>query len=231
MNGATCLAASRERRSVVSGFLVALFFLLGPAVAPGMSAQQGPVTDSVPTSPDLGVAAAPFGQEAQEEIVTPRGAFLRSLLVPGWGHIATESYGRGGVYVAAQTGSLWMLWQTLTRRAEATAFLELERELASARLQAGGIADPDSLSLAADSDPAVQDREALVEARSQQVEDWSAISIFLVLLGATDAFVAAHLADYPEPLTFQVLPLGAGRTELRFSVPLSHLPTSLLWRR
>jgi len=223
VNGAACLAASCEGRSALVGFLLAFFFLLGLVVTPGVSAQQGAVTDSVPASPDFGIAAGPFDEEAQEEIVTPRGAFLRSLVVPGWGHVATESYGRGGFYVAAQTGSFWMLWQTLTRRAEAASFVSLERDVARARLQAGGVVDPDSLSLAADSDPAVHDREALVEARSQQVEDWSAISIFLVFLGATDAFVAAHLADSPAPLTFQVLPLGAGRTELRFSVPTSHL--------
>ena len=159
-------------------------------------------------------------QETGAGVVSPGGAFLRSVLVPGWGHVATESYARGGFYVAAQSGSLWMLWQTLKRRSEAAEYVRLERAVSAARFEAAGMSNPDSILIAVDGDPAVQNREALVDARSQQVEDWSALSIFLVLLGAADAFVAAHLRDFPEPLSLQVLPQGTDRAEIRISLPL-----------
>ncbi len=182
-----------------------------------------------PTPPATAPSIA--GDEAAQEVpITPGGAFLRSVLVPGWGHIATDSYGRAGFYVTMQSASLWMLWQTMDRRGEARAFERLERDLAAERLRSGGMSDPDSIQIAVDRDPAVQDREALVEARGAQVEDWSALSIFLVLLGATDAFVAAHLADYPEPLALDVLPLGGGRVEVRGSIPWSAIRERLDWR-
>ncbi len=224
-------ARAWSKRSTLLGSLIAVL-LLGPVLRPDVlhvSAQQGAPPDSTAVLPDPAPADEPFEQAAQEGVITPGGAFLRSVLVPGWGHVATQAYGRAGFYVAAQTGSSWMLLQTLNRRAEATAFVDIERELAETRFIASGISDPDSIQLAVDDDPAVQGREALVGARDQQVEDWTALTIFLALLGATDAFVAAHLADYPEPLNYQVLPLGGGRTEVRFSIPIRNLP--MPWRR
>ena len=117
-----------------------------------------------------------------------------------------------------------MLQQTVVRRDEAASFARIERELATSRLMAAGVEDPDELDAALENDDIVLARDALVEARGGQVEDWTALSIFLVLLGATDALVAAHLADFPEPLALRVLPRGAGEVELRVSVPLEWLP-------
>lgn len=151
--------------------------------------------------------------------ITPGGAFLRAALVPGWGHVATGSYARAGFYVAAEGGSAWMLLQTLARRREAQTMLGLERELARERLLAVGTEEAE-LADAVDQDPLVQNREAQFDSRDQQVEDWAALSIFLVLLSGADAFVAAHLADYPEPLSIQVGPNPTGALELRLSLPL-----------
>ena len=185
----------------------------GPAAVFGLSAQQAVGADSVPSAQD----PAPAG-------ITPGGAFLRSVLVPGWGHVATESYGRAGFYVAAQSGSVWMLLQTLERRNEADIRLRTERDRVRARLEvtAPPATRPDSAAFfqAIENDPGVRASQELADARDDQVEDWTALSIFLVLLGATDAFVAAHLADFPEPLSLDVLPRGADATELRLSLPL-----------
>ena len=205
--------------AVISLGLAHVGLPLGPETLEG---QQGVSVDSLSVPSDVMRDEDPFREGIQESGISPGGAFLRSALVPGWGHVATQAYGRGGFYVAVQTGSLWMLLQTLSRRAEAREFRALEGSLAEARLIAGGTTDPDSLMIAVDADPLVQGAEALVVARDQQVEDWSAISIFLALLGGTDAFVAAHLADYPEPLTFRAVPVGGGRTELRLSIPVGH---------
>jgi len=75
-----------------------------------------------------------------------------------------------------------------------------------------------------DNDGEIREWENLVELRGQQVEDWAALSIFLALIGAADAVVAAHLQDYPEPLTFRVFPSGTGeRVELGLSLPMGGL--------
>jgi hypothetical protein len=117
-----------------------------------------------------------------------------------------------------------MLLQTLERRSEADARLRLERERVRDRLQLGGPppnrADSAVFFQAIENDPGVQSAQEVVDARDDQVEDWSALSIFLVLLGATDAFVAAHLADFPEPLSLDVVPRGPERAEVRLSLPL-----------
>jgi hypothetical protein len=184
----------------------------GPAHVVGLSARQAAVIETV---------AAP---QEEPTAVTPRGAFFRSLLVPGWGHVATDAYTRAGFYVTAQSGALWMLLQTLERSGEADERLRLERERVRERLLVGGPpatrADSAAFFQAIDNDPGVRARQELVDARDDQVEDWSAVSIFLVLLGATDAFVAAHLADFPEPLSLDVVPIGASGAEVRVSLPV-----------
>jgi hypothetical protein len=119
----------------------------------------------------------------------------------------------------------------MDRRAQASEYRALERQLVAARIKAGGGSSPESIQTEVDRDPSVQNREALVEARDQQVEDWTALSIFLVLLGGVDAFVAAHLSDYPEPLTLRVLPVGADGVEIQVSLPMNRLPIPGLWGR
>lgn len=199
------------------------------AATPLLGQQPGPVV--TPTPETLAEPGASPEQAVADGPVSPGGAFLRSAIVPGWGHVATESYARGGFYATAQAASLWMLWQTMDRRALASEHRALERELVAARIQARGISSPDSIQIEVDRDPSVQNREALVESRDQQVEDWAALSIFLVLLGGADAFVAAHLSDYPDPLTFRALPVGADGVEIQVSLPLNRVPLPGLWGR
>jgi len=43
---------------------------------------------------------------------SPGGAFLRSVLVPGWGQAASGSYGRAAFYFLAQAGNVWMAYKT-----------------------------------------------------------------------------------------------------------------------
>lgn len=195
-----------------------------PGAGGGLEARQAGADPPDPDAGALPEAEAPEG-------VTPRGAFIRSLAVPGWGHVASRSYARAGFYVTALSGSLWMLQQAVVRRDEAASFAQTERELAMSRLMAAGMEDPGELEAALEDDDLVLARDELVEARDGQVEDWAAVSIFLVLIGATDALVAAHLADFPEPLALRALPRGAGEVELRVSVPLEWLPFGLSRRR
>ncbi|TVP53722.1 MAG: hypothetical protein EA351_14640 [Gemmatimonadales bacterium] len=166
---------------------------------------------------------------AEEDVVrgpvSPAGAFGRSLLVPGWGHFASESPSRGAFYVAAQSATMWMIFKSASKRRSAERLREVERVAVKSELRLTGIQNPDSLRFLSDSDPRVQGWDDLRETRSQQVEDWISLGVFLTLLGAADAFVAAHLADYPEPLTINVLPgLGPGEVEFRLSYPFGRIP-------
>src|SRR5688500_9225440 len=49
------------------------------------------------------------------EFPVPRGAFIRALLVAGWGHLYIGSPGRGAVYFAIQSASWFMLIKTIGR--------------------------------------------------------------------------------------------------------------------
>ncbi|MSR23206.1 MAG: hypothetical protein EXR92_06670 [Gemmatimonadetes bacterium] len=170
-------------------------------------------------------------------VVTPRAAFLRSLLIPGWGHVVTGSYGRGGFYVAAEGGSFWMLWKSMQRRDEARRLGTIERAAVTDRLLMAGTIDPTVLRARVEADPLVKEREDIIQARSRQVEDWTAFSLFMVLIGAADAYVAAHLMDFPERLSERLIPGGmpdgvafqlrpsdgAGGFEMTLSLPLPFL--------
>ena len=153
--------------------------------------------------------------------VSPRGAFFRSLLLPGWGQAAVGSYGRGGFYFATESAVAWMLFKTNRRQRGSSAILALREGEAEAFHMALGVTDPDSLLALIEADPLVTDARELDEVRSQQFEDWLAFGIFMLLLSGADAFVAAHLADFPEALSpgFQALPDGGFEASLRITVP------------
>lgn len=208
--------------------------------ATGASALEGPALPSVPGFPAPPLASSPLagqgvipGTRIREVAplslsrsledampVTPRGAFLRSLAIPGWGHLAADSPTRAAFYVAAQGGAGWMLGRSMLRQRNARRFRSAEFDLVREELRAQGIQNPDSLRFQAEADPRVTRWDDLVEIRGDQVEDWLALSIFLTLLGATDALVAAHLADFPEALTFTASPgPRAGSVEMGLRLP------------
>ncbi|TVP75636.1 MAG: hypothetical protein EA352_07770 [Gemmatimonadales bacterium] len=170
---------------VLAGLLLGGFLLPGPVGA----LQEGPP-----------IQAATEG----EDPVSPGGAFVRSLVLPGWGHASVGSGTRAAFYAAAQSGTALMILKSASRQRTARRFAREERRLVEDELRLQGVASPDSLRVLAGVDPRVSEREELVERRGQQVEDWLALGIFMTLLGAADAYVAGHLADFPQPLALDV---------------------------
>jgi hypothetical protein len=130
--------------------------------------------------------------------ITPRGAFLRSLVLPGWGQSELGATGRGGVYFLLETGSLWMVLKTHQKLQEA-------RELETIARETGEIGPTAK-------HPLVRDRE-------NQKEDWITLSIFWLFFSGADAFVAAHLQDFDVHVNAVPRP-GGGGTELRATVPV-----------
>ena len=130
--------------------------------------------------------------------VSPRGAFLRSLVLPGWGQSELGAPGRGGVYFLLETGSLWMLLKTNQKLDEARRLETIARET--------GEIGPTT------KHPLVRDRE-------NQREDWITLSIFWLFFSGADAFVAAHLQDFDVHVNAVPRP-GGGGTELRATVPV-----------
>lgn len=136
----------------------------------GVSERQGP--DTLFTPPPL----------------TPGGAFLRSLVVPGWAQAELGFETRGAFYFLAEGFSLFMVARSQIRlsHAERTA------------------ADPET--------------SGLVSARRQQREDWIALAVFWAFFSAADGWVSVHLFGFeertglrPEDVAFRVgwkIPFG-----------------------
>jgi hypothetical protein len=113
--------------------------------------------------------------------VRPMGAFLRSLLIPGWGQAATGRRVTGAVFAAWEGVAAMM---TLKAQSE-THYLK-------------------------------EARSPNVSAKRQEVQDWIVLWVFNHLFSGAEAFVSAHLQDFPKDLKLQALPRGIG---VSFPVP------------
>ena len=142
---------------------------------------------------------------------SPGGAFLRAVLLPGWGHASIGSYTRGAFYFAAEATTGILLARTLRRLARARDALAVEEQWRTEALLSSGT-PADSIPALLDEDETLDGARGLVESRSKQIEDWVAVGIFLVFLSGADAFVSAHLQDFPAPLSADVrlLPAAEG---------------------
>jgi hypothetical protein len=128
---------------------------------------------------------------------SPRGAFLRSLAIPGWGQAWVGSPVRGGVYFAIEAGSVWMAYKSRQKLREA--------RVEEAWLRRSGQLQPNELF-------------GLAREREDQVEDWTTLAIFFLFFSAADAWVSAHLADFDEHIG--VLPGPDGGLRLQARIPV-----------
>ena len=196
-------------RSLLFALTASLFALARPAAA-----QEPP-----PSVPSLPAPAA----ETPPPTISPGKAFLRAILVPGWGHASIGSHTRGGFYFLAETSSAWMVVRTRVRLNAAKSVRDLRLAEVRDRLAAEGITDLSEILLAQEQDDGVIAAESLVEARSQQFEDWLVLGIFFVFLSGADAFVSTHLKDFPQPVGVAFRP-GENALEVGVSLPLGSLP-------
>lgn len=194
---------------------------MGAAAAPPPAAAQARDTAVVRTVPQPTRSSVQL--PAVDEPTTPGGAFVRALLLPGWGHAAIGAYTRGGFYFAAETTTGFLLARTIRRLELAKEGRDLKEDRLREQLIGQGITSDTALAARLDADPDVARSRRLVRSRHQQVEDWAALSIFLVFVSGADAFVSAHLRDIPKPIpvTLDVAPAGgAGRVALGLRVAL-----------
>jgi len=202
-------AATAYRRllgALACGILVA-------AVAPGPArGQQLPAAS--PSSPSDTTKAAPA------KGTSPRGAFLRAVALPGWGHASIGAYNRGAFYVAVEGMAGWALVKARARYAEAGRRIAFRETVVRAQLASDGVTDPVDIQDALDADEALQDLMALRDSRRQQREDWTALGIFFLLLSGADAYVSTHLEHFPQPISVEAQPVGNGRIEVSLSFTL-----------
>jgi hypothetical protein len=198
-------AVSAAPRLRLAAVLVALVSL---AATPPLCAQQAPAT-----SADLQAPLPPLP-------ISPRGAMIRAMLVPGWGHAAIGSYTRGGFYFALESLTAYTFLRTRARLTDVRERAAFRETFVRATLAAGGVTDPAAIEAGLAEDGVLQGLEDLASSRENQQEDLVAFGIFVIFLTGADAFVSAHLARFPDPIDVQVAPTAAGGAEVSVRVPL-----------
>ncbi len=194
--------------------------------------------DTLPLLPDtVPLLEEPVLEPAipEDEIrpMSPGGAFIRSLVIPGWGQAAFGAYTRGGIYFSGWAGNWFMNFKNQTRLQEARNRLDIRTahvrdSLIYAPPGPGLPANPDSMRAVLDTtnllgntlqnDLVGSDLRGLIQSREQQREDWIAWSLFWLLASGIDAFVTAHLADFPGTIGME--PQADGGVSFRVEVPL-----------
>ena len=121
--------------------------------------------------------------------LSPRRAFVTSLVLPGY---AQSILGRG------RTGTLLVAFESVALvmiRESAAGLREARRNLADSVIVS--YVDASGMPLTNPRYERTPFSTALVRARQEQVEDWIAVLVGNHLFSAIDAYVAAHLWDVP----------------------------------
>jgi hypothetical protein len=169
-----------------------------------------PVADTIPTT-----------------FPSPRAAFLRAVAVPGWGHVYSGEYTRGAVYFTLQSTSWFMLVKTIRRlndvrdrdeRLTGLAIDSVDAAIAADPAVAEELSDPEAYEEALLTYPGLSNARGLVSAREQQRQDWIAYTLFFTFAAGVDAYVTAHLKDFPADIIAQ--PGLDGRLDLGLGVPV-----------
>lgn len=139
------------------------------------------VVDTVPAVPVRDTA------RARARPLGPKGAFLRSFLLPGWGQIQLDRKLSAGLFIAWEGVTLGM---TIQKTIELN---DLKRQNA--------------------------DPQAIKDKRNAR-EDWIVLLVFNHLAAGVEAFVASHLADFPEDVKLRAVPMATGATGFGLTVPV-----------
>jgi hypothetical protein len=184
--------------------LIAAAMLTGCAVR--LQAQripmQPPKRDSVAVDTTLRPATRKLPNSIPDSLlrppISPKKAFLHSLLLPGWGQSELRRSTAATIFAAAEIGALYMVGKSRS---------DLRRARALSSRDSITVGDP-GLGQAVTRVSAVP--EDLINARRLQVEDWLAALIFTHFISGADAFVAANLWDLPARVSIRQTPAGTG---------------------
>lgn len=157
----------------------------------------------------------------------PAGAMLRSIILPGWGQASYQAYFRGAVYYAGWAGAWFMNLKNYAKLDEIRQMRTIRRSMVLDSLQvvaatdtalANQLANPIQRDQLIGQDSIENDMRLVENSRKQQRQDWIALTIFWTLASGVDAFVTAHLADFPAVITTE--PGTHGGVAFRIEVPL-----------
>jgi len=195
----------------VTAAFVGALVLAGP-----VQAQE--VTGATPSGDSLVPVDSAGATDSVPPGPSPSGAFLRGALIPGWGHAASGSLTRGAFYFGFEAAAGWMVFKTWRRLRVARELAAVWEERVTAQLERDGITDPAEIETELGRHEDVVRARGLVDSREEQREDWVAVTVFALLMSGVDAFVSAHLQDFPDPLTVEGSPDGTIEVAIRVPV-------------
>jgi hypothetical protein len=195
-----------------------------------------PAAQAASQAPVLPQDTMPPADTIPDEAPLPRAAFIRAMVLPGWGHYHLGEYGRGAVYMAIQVTSWAMLAKSIQRLDTArdgeagltalgrdSALMDLAVALHRATYEADS-ADARRLATIAGFDaavaqyPGVQGARGLATSRQRHRQDWIVYTTVFTFAAAIDAYVTAHLKEFPSGIT--ALPAADGGVRLSVRLPL-----------
>ncbi len=151
------------------------------------AALQGQIVPVRPPNPNDTVTVDPFRERPP---VSPVGAALRSLLIPGWGQSIVHRRATGAFFVLFEGISLTMTLKSVHQ-------LQYLKSVESED-------DPESIER--------------VDAKRSEVQDWAILMAFNHLMAAAEAFVSTMLWDFPEELELRAF--SRGRFGARVTLPI-----------
>lgn len=178
-------------------------------------------------NPVFGTDSAAVADTIPDEAPVPAGAFIRALAIPGWGHAHIDEAGRGAVFFALQGTSWYMLLKTVSRLGDARSVEDrltglgrdsLDSAMAADTAIARQLSDPIAYEAALDAYPGLERARGLVGAREQQQQDWIVYTLVLTMAAAVDAYVTAHLKDFPAEFSAAPARSGGAVLGMRVSV-------------
>jgi hypothetical protein len=185
--------------------LLAVACASAPLVVPDDAAAQRPDSARAGVArpaPRRRAPAAPVADSLVRPPLSPRRAFLYSLLLPGLGQAKLDRPNAGALFVAVEVLGVTMAGKSAADLAYARRFARDSVIESYPSFNAEGV--PTDTNFA-------RNRYAgeRVEARRTHYEDWIAVLLFNHLLSGADAFVAAQLWDLPGQVSVRAMPRGA----------------------
>jgi hypothetical protein len=188
-------------RSIIATFLVASVAGF-PTLA---SAQQ---VDSARTAARAPNAKPPAAKDAARPPLSPKRAFLYSLLAPGYGQSVMDRPIAGVMFAGAE-----MTWIAMATKAAADLrFARAHKQdslIVSFALDTLGNVKVDTLGrLVGEKYAPNRYGPDRVAARRKHLEDYFALIVATHLLAGAEAFVSAQLWDLPAHVTIKQMPFG-----------------------
>lgn len=165
---------------------------------PAPSAGAPMPTPTIPAQPPARTVAPTLGRGKAP--LTPKRAFLNSVLLPGLGQSRLDRGSSGALFASVELAALVMLRRTAADVREARRYLTdtIPDEFVVSTSGTGSGTETKVTASGTIVGPYTSD---LVRARRLHAEDWIAVIAFNHLFSGADAFVSAQLWDMPVQLS------------------------------